>query len=55
MIAGLKTRELSFVLEPRQVDAAFRQATQPFAAQRASKWIGDCFLLAFAREVAQHS
>jgi toxin-antitoxin system PIN domain toxin len=36
--------------EPRHLDAAFRQATQPFAAQRASKWIGDCYLLAFAKE-----
>jgi predicted nucleic acid-binding protein len=36
--------------EPRNLDVALRQATAPFAAQRASKWIGDCFLLAFARE-----
>jgi predicted nucleic acid-binding protein len=36
--------------EPRNVDTAFRQATAPFAGQRASKWIGDCYLLAFAKE-----
>ena len=37
--------------EPANVDMAFRQATAPFAEQRASKWIGDCYLLAFAREI----
>ncbi len=36
--------------EPRDVDTGFRDATGPFAAQRASKWIGDCYLLAFAKE-----
>jgi uncharacterized protein len=36
--------------EPRNVDTAFRQATAPFSGQRASKWIGDCYLLAFAKE-----
>jgi predicted nucleic acid-binding protein len=36
--------------EPRNVDTAFRHATAPFAAQYASKWIGDCYLLAFAKE-----
>jgi toxin-antitoxin system PIN domain toxin len=39
-----------FHLEPRNLDAAFRQATAPFASHRASKWIGDCYLLAFAKE-----
>ncbi len=37
--------------EPRSVDTAFRQATAPFAGQRTSKWIGDCYLLAFAKEI----
>jgi toxin-antitoxin system PIN domain toxin len=41
---------VQFHPEPMQLDAAFRQATQPFAAQHASKWIGDCYLLAFAKE-----
>ncbi len=41
---------VQFHPEPRSVDAAFRQATAPFASQRASKWIGDCYLLAFASE-----
>ncbi len=46
----LEDPRIQFHPEPRHLDAAFRQATQPFADQRASKWIGDCFLLAFARE-----
>ena len=36
--------------EPRGLDETFRKATAPFAAQPASKWVGDCFLLAYARE-----
>jgi uncharacterized protein len=36
--------------EPRGVDTAFRQATSSFASKPASKWIGDCYLLAFAKE-----
>jgi len=32
------------------LDAAFRQATAPFARRPASKWIGDCYLLAYAVE-----
>jgi len=34
--------------EPRHAEAAFRQATEPFAGKAASKWIGDCWLLALA-------
>jgi len=41
---------VEFHPEPRQLDAAFRQATEPFSSQRASKWIGDCYLLAFAKQ-----
>lgn len=36
--------------EPRHVDTAFRQVTALFRNQRAAKWIGDCYLLAFAKE-----
>jgi toxin-antitoxin system PIN domain toxin len=36
--------------EPRGLDAAFRKATAPFAALPASKWVGDCYLLAYATE-----
>jgi toxin-antitoxin system PIN domain toxin len=41
---------VQFHPEPRSLDASFRQATAPFATQRASKRIGDCYLLAFAKE-----
>jgi uncharacterized protein len=41
---------IQFHIESRNLDAAFRKATEPFANQRAPKWIGDCYLLAFARE-----
>jgi uncharacterized protein len=46
----LDDRRVQFHPEPRHLDAAFHQATEPFAGQKASKWIGDCYLLAFARE-----
>jgi toxin-antitoxin system PIN domain toxin len=36
--------------ELRSVDAGFRETTEPFAAQAASKWVGDCWLLAFAEQ-----
>ena len=41
---------VDFYPEPRGMDAAFREATAPFAAKPASKWVGDCYLLAYARE-----
>ena len=41
---------LEFYPEPRDLEAAFREATAPFALQRASKWVGDCYLLAYAKE-----
>jgi hypothetical protein len=36
-----------------QVESSFRLFTAPFAAEPASKWVGDCWLLAFAQ--ASHS
>src|SRR5260370_27146316 len=36
--------------EPRGLDSAFRQMTAPFARRPASKWVGDCYLLAYAIE-----
>jgi uncharacterized protein len=39
---------VEFYPEPRSVDAWLRQALEPFAAKPASKWVGDCWLLAFA-------
>jgi predicted nucleic acid-binding protein len=43
----LQDPRVEFYPEPRNLEAAFRQATQPFAAKQASKWVGDCWLLAF--------
>ena len=41
---------VEFYREPRGLDAAFREATAPFVAKPASKWVGDCYLLAYAKE-----
>jgi hypothetical protein len=46
----LSDPRVQFHPEPRRLDSAFREATGAFASQQASKWIGDCCLLAFARE-----
>jgi len=48
----LQDPRVDFYPEPRNVDAMFRRATGPFAAKPASKWVGDCWLLAYA-EAAQ--
>lgn len=48
--AWLSDPRVGLYPEPPFVDAAFRRATAPFAHQPASKWIGDCYLLAFARQ-----
>jgi predicted nucleic acid-binding protein len=44
----LEDPRVAFYPEPRGIDVTFRQATEPFAAKPASKWIGDCYLLAYA-------
>jgi toxin-antitoxin system PIN domain toxin len=44
----LQDPRVQFYPEPRQVDAGFRHATEPFATKAATKWVGDCWLLAFA-------
>ena len=44
----LKDPRVEFYPEPRNVDAAFRRATEQFAGKTASKWVGDCWLLAYA-------
>ena len=41
---------IEFAPEPRTTDTAFRQATAPFSSQASPQWIGDCYLLAYARE-----
>lgn len=45
----LEDFRVDFHPEPRGIDDVFREVTRPFASQRASKAIGDCYLLAFAR------
>ena len=40
-----------FYPEPRNVDVAFRRVTEPFAARQASKSVGDCWLLACAKDL----
>lgn len=47
----LEDRRVEFYPEPRTLDAAFRQATEPFAARQSSKAVGDCFLLAYAKDL----
>jgi toxin-antitoxin system PIN domain toxin len=41
---------VEFHLEPRGLDTGFREATAPFTGAAASKWVGDCYLLAFAKQ-----
>jgi len=45
----LSDPRVDFYPEPRDLDAGFREATAPFAGKAASKWIGDCYLLAYAK------
>jgi toxin-antitoxin system PIN domain toxin len=45
----LQDPRVEFYPEPRSAGSAFRDATEPFAAKTATKWVGDCWLLAFAQ------
>ncbi len=47
----LKDPRVELYPEPRDADARFRRATAAFAAQRAAKAVGDCWLLAFASAI----
>ena len=40
---------VTFYPEPHVIDGEFRVVTQPFSSQHASKWVGDCWLVAFAQ------
>ena len=40
---------VEFHPEGRGLDAVFRETTEPFMRKHASKWVGDCYLLACAR------
>jgi predicted nucleic acid-binding protein len=44
----LEDPRVVFYPEPRGIDAGFRQITEPFPGKAASKWVGDCWLLAYA-------
>ena len=46
----LEDLRVEFYPEPRGLDTAFRHTTEPFSAKQASKWIGDCYLLAYAKQ-----
>ncbi len=46
----LRDPRVEFYPEPRGIDSTFRQTTEPFAAKQGSKWIGDCYLLAYAAD-----
>jgi hypothetical protein len=50
----LEDPRVLFLPDPPGVDSIFRQATEPFAHQPASKWVGDCWLLAFAMAAHAH-
>ena len=41
---------VDFYPEPSGMDIAFRAATRPFEDQPSSKWVGDCYLIAYAKE-----
>jgi toxin-antitoxin system PIN domain toxin len=45
----LEDPSVEFCPEPRHVEERFRLSTEPFASQTATKWVGDCWLLAFAQ------
>ncbi len=44
----LQDPRVEFYPEPRDADSAYRAATDPFSAKPATKWVGDCWLLAYA-------
>jgi uncharacterized protein len=47
----LEDPRVEFYSEPRGVDSTFRKMTRTLASLRASKAIGDCWLLAFAVDI----
>ena len=46
----LNDPRVEFYPEPRDIDVAFREITRPFDSKPASKWVGDCYLLAYAKQ-----
>jgi predicted nucleic acid-binding protein len=45
----LRDPRVEFHPEPRDVERGFREALTEFSARSAPNWIGDCYLLAYAR------
>ena len=45
----LDESRVEFYPEPGGLDAVLREATAPFAGKAAPKWVGDCYLLAYAK------
>lgn len=41
---------VAFYPEPFGLEDSFRAATRPFHTKPASKWVGDCYLIAYAKE-----
>lgn len=46
----IKDPRVAFHPEPLTLDASFREAATALAARNSSGWIGDCYLLAHAKE-----
>ena len=46
----LKDSRVMFYPESAGLHSGFRQATTPVHQEHASKWVGDCYLLAFTKE-----
>jgi len=47
----LEDPRVEFYPDPREADLTFRRFTAPFKTQKASKAVGDCWLLACAAEI----
>jgi toxin-antitoxin system PIN domain toxin len=45
----LEDSRIEFYPEPGGLEAGLREATAPFADEMSPKWIGDCYLLAYAK------
>jgi len=46
----LKDPRVSFLPEPRGLDTVLRETMAPFAGKPATKAVGDCYLLAYAKQ-----
>jgi toxin-antitoxin system PIN domain toxin len=45
----LNDPRVEFQPEPHGLEPTFRRATAPFDGLRASRWVGDCYLMAYAK------